>query len=133
MEWCLRPLIANNSSINRFNTVCPQKYEHRPEMDILFDSANCIAGYIDGSFVSRTVVGVLLACFERLSHVTHFYKDTIPMRDSLSVRLGPRITLSNILSTNGPGNFHFIYRSPYKPLKGSINVNFIYGFYGSPN
>ena len=28
--------------------------------------------YIDGTCGSKTLAGVLLACFERVSHVTHF-------------------------------------------------------------
>ena len=30
--------------------------------------------YIDGPRSSKTLAGVLLACFERVSHVTHFYE-----------------------------------------------------------
>ena len=36
-------------------------------------------------------------CLKRVCHVTYSYKDTIPMRDSLSVRLGPRISLFQFL------------------------------------
>ena len=37
--------------------------------------------YIDGPYGSKTLNGVLLARFERVSHVTHFYNDTIPIYD----------------------------------------------------
>ena len=48
--------------------------------------------YTDGSCGSKTVAGVLLVLFKRVGHMTHFYKDTIPMRDSQSVRLGTRFS-----------------------------------------
>ena len=43
----------------------------------------------------------LLALFKRLSHVTHFYKDTIPLRDPLlSVRMSPKIFHFNVCIRN---------------------------------
>ena len=60
---------------------------------IVLQSANkfLIKGrvHIDGSCGLKPVVGILLARLKRAGHVTHFYKDTIPMRDPRSVRLGP--------------------------------------------
>ena len=44
--------------------------------------------YIDGPYGSKTLAGVLLARFERVSHVTHSYKDRIPIRNPVLARLG---------------------------------------------
>ena len=48
--------------------------------------------YIDGLCGSRTVAVVLRERFKRVGHVINFYKkNMIPMRDPLSVWLGPRV------------------------------------------
>ena len=39
--------------------------------------------YIDVPFGPKTTAGVLLSHFERIRHVTNFYKDTLAMRDPL--------------------------------------------------
>ena len=59
--------------------------------------------YIDGSCDSKTLDSVLLALFERVSHVTHFYTNTKPMRGPLSVLLGPRIFYFSITVRMDPG------------------------------
>ena len=73
--------------IKTFQKICVMK--------ILFNLIDKV--YIDGSCNSKTVYGVLLTCLKRVSHVTHFYKDTIPMRDPLLVRLGPKLSLYHCL------------------------------------
>ena len=60
---------------------------------------------IEGPFCSKKIAGVLIARCERVSHVTYFQKDTIPMRDPVSVRLALEFPISNVCSMNGPGNF----------------------------
>ena len=65
--------------------------------------------YIDGSCGSKTVASILLARLKRGGHLTHYYQDTIPMRDPLSVQLGPRISLSQCLQYKwAQGNFPII-------------------------
>ena len=49
--------------------------------------------YLDGSCGSKTEAGILFASLKRVGHLTHFYKDTQPMLDPLSVQMGPRISL----------------------------------------
>ena len=53
--------------------------------------------YIDESCKSKTVVDVLLAWMKRVGYMTHLFKNTIPIRDPLSVRLGPRFSLLQCL------------------------------------
>ena len=66
-----------------FPKVGEQKHTFRliGYLDFLIDKV-----YLDGSWGSKTVAGILLV---RLNRVTHFYKDAIPVCDPLSVRLGP--------------------------------------------
>ena len=39
--------------------------------------------YIDVPFGPKTAAGVLLSRYERIRHVTNFYKDTLAMRNPL--------------------------------------------------
>ena len=61
--------------------------------------------YINGKCGSITLSGVLLAHFEGVSHVSHSSKDTIPMRDPKSVRLGTRLSLFQCLQYEWARNF----------------------------
>ena len=57
--------------------------------------------YLDEPCGSKTVAGVLLARLKRVGYVTHFYKDTIPERDPLSVQLNFPIPMFAVRM--GPG------------------------------
>ena len=71
----------------------------------MFTSVPIDKVYINESGGSEAVAVVLLAHTTRVGHEAHFYKGTIPLRDLLSVRLGPipmfavRMGWGNFLNT----------------------------------
>ena len=72
--------------------------------------------YINGSGGSITIDGLLLARFKRVGDVSHFYKDTIPICNPLTLRLGRRISLFQCLKYEWAREF------PYYTIFISISL-----------